>query len=132
RTNRRESCPAGMARVQVRGLAASMSASAQRLKAMAQERAAIMATRIQRSVRRAGRPPAARMAAVSANGSAKMECSHLIISSVVRVLARRLGMVEPKDQFTRSGERIERAGDRVIKWSRNGGSSGRGTGAGDG
>ncbi len=81
-----------MARVLVRGLAASISASAQRLKAMAQERAATMATRIQRTVRQAGRPLAARMTAVKAKGSAKMECSHLIISRVVRVLDRMPGM----------------------------------------
>jgi hypothetical protein len=56
KTKPRESRPAGMARVRVRGLAASSSASAQRLKAMAQERAATMATRIQPSVRQAGRP----------------------------------------------------------------------------
>jgi hypothetical protein len=44
-----ESCPAGRARVRVRGLAASMDASARRLKAMAAERAASMAITIQRS-----------------------------------------------------------------------------------
>src|ERR1019366_6642162 len=74
-----------MARTWVRGLAASSSASAQRLKAMAQERAETMATRIQRSVRHAGIPPAASTTEVSAKGSAKMECSHLIISNVMRV-----------------------------------------------
>ena len=76
-----------MARLLVRGLAASRSASAQRLKAMAQERAVTMATRIQTRVRQLGRPWAASSVAVSANGSAKMECSHLIISSVVFVFA---------------------------------------------
>ena len=44
-----ESWPAGSARVLVRGLAASMAASARRLKAMAAERAASMAITIQRS-----------------------------------------------------------------------------------
>jgi len=78
RTNWRLSMPAGIARILVRGLAASMSASAQRLKAMAQERAETMATRIHNRVRREGRPCAARMVAVNANGSAKIECSHLI------------------------------------------------------
>ena len=82
-----------MARVLVRGLAASSSASAQRLKAMAQERAVTMATRIQTRVRQAGSPLAASSAAVSAKGSAKIECSHLIISSVVRVLNHKPGMV---------------------------------------
>src|ERR1035437_6262001 len=80
-----------MARLLVRGLAASSSASAQRLKAMAAERAATMATRIHPTlIHKAGRPPgnplAASSTAVRANGSAKIECSHLIISSVVRVL----------------------------------------------
>src|SRR6266567_5884543 len=98
-----ESCPAGIARVRVRGLAASNSASAQRLNAMAQERAAIIATRIHAMVRRAGRPPAARIVAVSAKGSAKMECSHLIISSVVRVLPQSPGMVEPMSRVYRGG-----------------------------
>ena len=95
RTNLRVSRPAGMARVLVRGLAASKSASAQRLKAMAQDRAATMATRIQPTVRQAGKPLAARIVAVRAKGRAKMECSHLIISSVVRVLAHKPGMLIP-------------------------------------
>src|SRR6266568_575075 len=86
-TNWRVNWPAGMARVRVRGLAASSSASAQRLNAMAQERADTIATRIQPSVRHEGQPCAANNVAVKANGRAKMECSHLIISSVVRVFA---------------------------------------------
>jgi len=65
------------------------------LKAMAQERAATIATRIHAIVRRVGAPFAARMVAVNAKGSAKIECSHLIISSVVRVLPQIPGMVEP-------------------------------------
>ncbi len=94
-----------MARVRVRGLAASSSASAQRLKAIAAERAATIATRIQATfVHNAGHPPgrpwAASNTAVSAKGSAKIECSHLIISSVVRVLAHRLGMAGSNCQFT--------------------------------
>jgi len=44
-----ERCPAGRARVRVRGLSASIEASAKRLKAMAAERAATMAMTIQRS-----------------------------------------------------------------------------------
>src|SRR5579859_6953685 len=87
--NRCESVPAGMARMAVRGLAASIRASATRLKAMAAERAETMHRMIQPSLAAAGIPPAASMAAQSANGSAKMECSHLIISSVVLMLARR-------------------------------------------
>ncbi len=70
------------------GLAASMAASAQRLKAMAAERAATMATTIHSIWCSEGNPPAASMAPHSANGSAKMECSHLIISSVTRRLRR--------------------------------------------
>ena len=85
-----------MARLRVRGLAASSSASAQRLKAIAEERAATMATRIHATVRAAGNPLAANSTAVSAKGSAKIECSHLIISSVVRVLAKMPGIDGPK------------------------------------
>jgi hypothetical protein len=51
-----------------------------------------MATKIQAMVRPAGRPRAARIVAVRANGSAKIECSHLIISNVVRVLDKMPGM----------------------------------------
>src|SRR5579872_1991261 len=75
-----------MARVTVRGLAASICASARRLKAMAAERADIMHTRIHPSFAAVGMPPAASMAAHSANGSANTECSHLIISSVTPML----------------------------------------------
>src|SRR5580700_5422688 len=81
-----------MARLLVRGLVASRSASAQRLKAMAADRAATIATTIHITVRQPGRPPAASSIAVSAKGSAKIECSHLIISSVVRILLRRAAM----------------------------------------
>ena len=89
-----------MARFFVRGLVASRSASAQRLKAIAAERAATIATRIHASVRQPGSPFAASSMAVSANGSAKIECSHLIISSVVRVLAHKLCIVGSRNQFT--------------------------------
>ena len=44
-----ERCPAGRARVLVRGFAASMEASARRLKAMAAERAASMAITIHKN-----------------------------------------------------------------------------------
>jgi hypothetical protein len=76
-------------------LAASSSESAQRLKAIAAERAPTIATRIQTSFigiicRQPGSPSAASSTAVSAKGSAKIECSHLIISSVVSVLAHKL------------------------------------------
>jgi hypothetical protein len=56
---------------------------------MAAERAETMATSIQSSVERLGMPCAASKAAVSAKGSAKMECSDLIISSVMRIRAPR-------------------------------------------
>src|SRR5437588_4067771 len=78
-----------MARVAVRGLAASIWASARRLKAMAAERAETMQRTIQPSLAAVGIPPAASMAPHRANGSAKTECSHLIISSVVLMLASR-------------------------------------------
>ena len=55
---------------------------------MAADRAATMATTIHATVRQPGSPPAASSIAVSAKGSAKIECSHLIISSVVRILCR--------------------------------------------
>src|ERR1700691_5848048 len=47
-TNAGDKCPAGSARERVRGLAASMAASARRLNAMAAERAATIATTIQK------------------------------------------------------------------------------------
>src|SRR6266481_7655124 len=87
-TNFRERVPAGMARVAVRGLAASIWASARRLKAMAADRAETMQTTIQQSCNAEGQPPAASMAAHRANGRAKIECSHLIISRVVPMLVR--------------------------------------------
>src|SRR5579871_733461 len=80
--------PAGNARVRVRGLAASMEASARRLKAIAAERAATIATIIQINVRPLGQPFAANMAALKAKGSTKIECSHLIISRVIRRLRK--------------------------------------------
>src|SRR3954454_11214020 len=78
-----------MARIAVRGLAASILASAMRLKAIAAERAEIMHRTIQPSLAAVGIPPAASMAAQRANGKAKIECSHLIISSVVLMLVNR-------------------------------------------
>src|SRR5579859_4924412 len=87
-TNCGESFPAGMARVAVRGLAASIRASARRLKAMAAERAATMHTMIQPSWAAPGTPRAASIAPHRAKGSAKIECSHLIICSVVLMLER--------------------------------------------
>src|SRR6185312_271608 len=84
-----ESVPAGMARIAVRGLAASILASAIRLNAIAAERAEIIHRMIQPSLAAVGMPPAASMAAQRANGRAKMECSHLIISSVVLMLVSR-------------------------------------------
>jgi hypothetical protein len=67
---------------------------------MAEERAPTIATRIHPSVRHAGRPSAANSTAVRANGSAKIECSHLIISSVARVLAHKLAILFSHHQFT--------------------------------
>src|SRR5436305_9965086 len=84
-----ESTPAGMARVAVRGLAASIWASARRLKAMAAERAETMHRTIQPSCAAVGMPPAASMAPHRAKGRAKMECSHLIISNVVPMFFKR-------------------------------------------
>src|SRR5262249_28727814 len=83
-----DNVPAGRARDWVRGFAPSMEASARRLNAIAAERAATIATTIQNSWRSDGAPPAASMAPDNAKGRAKIECSHLIISSVVRKLGR--------------------------------------------
>jgi hypothetical protein len=83
-TNAGVNCPTGRARVLVRGLAESIDASASRLKAIAADRAEIIATTIQATCRHAGKPPAASMAPQSAKGRAKIECSHLIISSVTQ------------------------------------------------
>src|SRR5215467_9672711 len=79
-TNFCDKIPSGMARVEVRGLAASISASARRLKAIDADLAEIIHTRIHPSCVAVGNPPAASMAPHNANGSAKTECSHLIIS----------------------------------------------------
>src|SRR5579862_3395704 len=78
--------PVGKARVRVRGLAASMEASASRLNAIAADRADTIAMMIQVSAWAEGRPFAASIAPQRANGSTKTECSHLIISRVTRRL----------------------------------------------
>src|SRR3954464_8447997 len=80
-----ERAPAGIARDEVRGFSASNFASTKRLNAIAAERAPTIATTIQKICRPEGRPLAASMAPHSAKGSAKIECSHLIISNVVFV-----------------------------------------------
>src|SRR4051812_43992726 len=85
-TNVFESEPAGSARILVRGFAASICRSATRLNAIAADRAETMHTTIQITCHFVGHPPAASIAPLSANGSAKMECSHLIISNVVWML----------------------------------------------
>ena len=58
-----------------------------RLNVIAALRAPTMATISQKSCRSVGQPRTASSAPVSAKGKAKTECSNLIISSVVRVLA---------------------------------------------
>src|SRR3954464_11931161 len=84
-TNVFESAPAGIARDEVRGFSASNFASTKRLNAMAAERAPTIATTIHKTCRGEGKPLAASIAPHSAKGSAKIECSHLIISNVVFV-----------------------------------------------
>ena len=89
-----ETVPAGIARMRVRRLIASISASATRLKAIAADRAATIATTIHAnfpasSLQPRPLPRTANNAPVNAKGSAKTECSNLIISSTVRVLERR-------------------------------------------
>ena len=59
------------------------------LNAMAADRAVTMQTTIQNNFRQGGHPPAANIAPERAKGSAKMECSHLIISSVVPTFRHR-------------------------------------------
>ena len=86
--NPTESSPLGSARLAVRGLRRSNSRSAIRFMVMAAERAPTMATMIQRSWRHVGNAPAERAASsapTSAKGSAKTECSNLIISSTMRM-----------------------------------------------
>ncbi len=78
---RRLTRPAGKARSAVRGLRASNGASARRLKAMAAERAPIMASKIKPVVRPLGRPRAASMAPIKAKGRARTLWPILIISS---------------------------------------------------
>ena len=78
-TSRRVRRPDGSSRAAVRGLRASSSWSASRLKPMAALRAPTMATRIHSTCRGGGAPPAARNAAARANGRAKTECESLII-----------------------------------------------------
>src|ERR1043165_2513310 len=63
-----ESAPAGIARLRVRGLRASISRSAMRLKAIAQERAPTIASVIQRNCRSVGSPLAAKTAPRKAKG----------------------------------------------------------------
>ena len=87
--NRRLSWPAGKARVFVRGFSASNSRSAIRLNVIAALRAPTMATISQKSCRSVGQPRTASNAPVRAKGRAQTECSNLIISSVVPVLASR-------------------------------------------
>src|SRR5271168_4199813 len=105
-TNRRLSVPAGMARPEVLGLAASRPASAQRLNAMAADRAVTMQTTIQNTLGHAGHPEAASIAPDSAKGRAKMECSHLIISRVIPTLRSKAMDPVYRDRWPRC--RLER------------------------
>src|ERR1700676_4572401 len=94
-----ESAPDAKARCFVRGFSRSYRRSTMRFMVMAAERAATMATTIQTNWRSVGQPfggwcvaRAASSAPVSAKGSAKTECSNLIISSTV---ANLLACCEP-------------------------------------
>src|ERR1043165_5644050 len=69
-TNPTDSAPLGIARIFVRGLRASYSRSAIRLKAIAVERAPTIATVIQTICHRVGTPRAASTAPKKAKGSA--------------------------------------------------------------
>src|SRR5258706_94894 len=86
KTNPAERAAAGIARILVRGFLASYSLSATRLKAIAVERAPIIAKVIHNTCAPLGMPFAASTAPRKANGSAKSVCSILIISSVVPML----------------------------------------------
>src|SRR6266576_6202631 len=87
-TNATDRTPAGIARIFVRGLRASYSRSAMRLKAIAVDRAPTIATTIQTICHSDGIPRAASTAPRKANGNANSVCSILIISSVVRMFLR--------------------------------------------
>src|ERR1019366_2521663 len=95
-TNSRERSPAGIARILVRGFSASSAASAHLLKAMPADLANTIHAMIQNTFPSGGQPFAASMAPVRANGSAKMECSHLIISSVVPIFRQTLRLADPE------------------------------------
>jgi hypothetical protein len=76
------------------------------LKAIAAVRAVTMQAIIQKSLPALGQPCAASIAPVNANGSAKMECSHLIISSVsptFRMALRTRAMSAPEKQKSGAG-----------------------------
>src|ERR1044072_4594940 len=94
-----DKAPAGIARIFVRGLRASYSRSAIRLKAIAVERAPTMATMIQIICHGLGMPPAPRTAPRNAKGSANSVCSILIISSVVRRFVERDGISDIRSQI---------------------------------
>src|SRR6267142_2959655 len=80
-----------------------------RLMVMAALRAATMATMIHRNCLHVGQPcevkRAASSAPVSANGSAKTECSNLIISRIVRM---RLALTGKPQEFQHRGHREHR------------------------
>src|SRR4029077_6095780 len=83
------SAPVASARIFVRGFSLSYRRSAMRLMVIAAERAETIATMIHKICRHVGQlcdvKRAASNAPVSAKGSAKTECSNLIISSTVRM-----------------------------------------------
>src|SRR2546423_12355908 len=87
-TNPTDSAPLGIARTFVRGLRASYSRSAMRLKAIAVERAPTIAIVIHTSCHDVGIPRAASSAPRNAKGSANSVCSILIISSVMRMFLK--------------------------------------------
>jgi hypothetical protein len=78
-----ESFPDGNARLRVLGFNPSNRMSTIRLKVMAALRAPTIAATIHPICRPDGRPPLASTAPMKANGSAKIVCSNLIISSVI-------------------------------------------------
>src|ERR1700754_2598620 len=84
-TNSTDNRPAGIARVAVRGLRASIFRSAMRLKAIAVDLAPTIATIIHKNCLSVGNPLAAKTAPKNANGKAKSVCSIFIISRVRRV-----------------------------------------------
>jgi hypothetical protein len=110
-TNLFVSSPAGSAQFFVQVFSASNLESATRLNAIAQERAEIIATKIQKRVLHDGIPFAATSALRIANGKAKTECSILIMRKTIRSFFSILGFPPALPYFMRQPELIQYPGN---------------------